>query len=91
MFANVGAALLLVGALFSGTNAQEISPAAASNDVPKFTYGTPNPNAPGVVGKNPNGPTNPKSPSLNTKINQSEYSTSAFMLEVVLQAMGLFA
>lgn len=68
-------ALALAGALLTAgfASAQGTQSAAASNDVPKFQYGTPNPNAPGVVSANKNGPTNPKAPSLNTPINQSEY------------------
>lgn len=65
MLASTGlAALAVAGSFFSGASAQ---------NVPKFQYGTPNANAPGVVGANSNGPTNPKQPSLNTPINQSEW------------------
>ncbi|WFD33833.1 hypothetical protein MCUN1_000653 [Malassezia cuniculi] len=42
-----------------------------SHDTPKFTYGTPDPNYPGVVATGPNGPTNPNKPTLNTPVNQS--------------------
>lgn len=59
------AALALAGSLFSGV--------AAQSNLPKFQYGTPNANAPGVVAVDANGPTNPKAPSLNTPINQSEW------------------
>ncbi|CEH14499.1 hypothetical protein CBOM_02340 [Ceraceosorus bombacis] len=37
----------------------------------KFQYGTPNPNMSGVVGRNSNGPTNPKTPQENTPVNQT--------------------
>ncbi|CAO1618786.1 unnamed protein product [Parajaminaea phylloscopi] len=66
MFAKAGATLALVGTLFSTVNAQA-----------KFSYGTPNPNAAGVVGANSNGPTNPKAPSLNTPINQTSQARLA--------------
>lgn len=37
----------------------------------KFNFGSASASAPGVVAQNPNGPTNPKSPQLNTPINQT--------------------
>ena len=49
----------------------------AAQDVPKFEYGTPNPNMAGVKGANSNGPTNPDMPSLNTPINQTSVSRLA--------------
>ncbi|CAO1629330.1 unnamed protein product [Sympodiomycopsis kandeliae] len=66
-------AFAVAGALFAAgfASAQDTQSAAGSNNVPKFQYGTPNPNAPGVVGANKNGPTNPKAPSMNTPINQT--------------------
>ena len=49
----------------------------SSSDVPKFEYGTPDPNYPGVVGKGKIGPTNPKKPSLGTAVNQTSISRLA--------------
>ena len=43
----------------------------------KFTYGTANPNAAGVVSRAKNGPTNPKAPSLGTAINQTSMARLA--------------
>lgn len=41
------------------------------SDAPKFTYGTPQHDYPGVVAKGKNGPTNPNKPKLNTPVNQT--------------------
>lgn len=43
----------------------------AQTNVPKFTYGTPNPNMIGVKARDKNGPTNPAAPSMGTPINQT--------------------
>ncbi|KDN52095.1 hypothetical protein K437DRAFT_261644 [Tilletiaria anomala UBC 951] len=48
-----------------------------AQSVPRFVYGTPNPNAPGVKSRNKNGATNPKSAQLNTPINQTSVSRLA--------------
>lgn len=50
------------------------TPAAS---VPKFEYGTANPNAVGVKARDANGPTNPSKPSLGTPINQTSESRLA--------------
>ena len=49
----------------------------APNDSPKFDFGTPDPNYPGVVAQEKNGPTNPSKPKLNTPINQTSTSRLA--------------
>ncbi|WFD02936.1 hypothetical protein MOBT1_001625 [Malassezia obtusa] len=46
----------------------------APNDSPKFNFGKADPNYPGVVAQGKNGPTNPKSPKLNTPVNQKSMS-----------------
>jgi hypothetical protein len=54
--------------------------AAAQNimaNPPKFSYGTPSANAPGVKSANKNGATNPSKPSLNTPINQTSVARLA--------------
>lgn len=53
-------------ALFGLASAQ-----TSNTNVPKFNYGTANPNMIGVKGRNKNGPTNPAAPSLGTPINQT--------------------
>lgn len=50
---------------------------SAQASVPAFSYGTPNANAPGVRGTGSNGPTNPRTASLNTAINQTSDSRLA--------------
>ena len=45
--------------------------ASAQTNVPKFNFGTANPNMIGVKARNKNGPTNPAAPSLGTPINQT--------------------
>ncbi|EPQ25639.1 uncharacterized protein PFL1_06776 [Pseudozyma flocculosa PF-1] len=55
---------------------------ATAQSVPPFRYGTPSPNAPGVKGVNSNGPTNPKTPQLNTPINQKSESRLASLNSV---------
>ncbi|KAJ9473825.1 Macrophage activating glycoprotein [Pseudozyma hubeiensis] len=49
----------------------------AQSSVPAFTYGTANPDYPGVKSTNKNGPTNPSAPQLNTPINQTSVSRLA--------------
>ena len=44
---------------------------------PKFTYGTPSPNYPGVVAKGKMGKTNPQEPKMNTPINQNSMARLA--------------
>ena len=58
------------------------SSSSASSNVPKFTYGEPNPDYPGVKAKGPNGPTNPKEPKLDTPINQTSMSRLASLNSV---------
>ncbi|KAL4399893.1 hypothetical protein ACI68E_002802 [Malassezia pachydermatis] len=45
--------------------------ASSSTPSPPFQYGNPSPDYPGVVATNPNGPTNPDKPTVNTPINQT--------------------
>lgn len=61
----------------SGLKDAAASGKKSSSDVPKFEYGTPDPNYPGVVGTGKIGPTNPKKPSLGTAVNQTSISRLA--------------
>ncbi|EPQ30967.1 uncharacterized protein PFL1_01156 [Pseudozyma flocculosa PF-1] len=59
----------LVG-LAAMANGAAAAASADSANPPKFSYGNPSPNYPGVQSTAKNGPTNPKAPQLNTPINQ---------------------
>lgn len=59
--------LALAATAFGMASAQ----VASSTDVPKFDYGTANPNMIGVKARNKNGPTNPSAPQLGTPLNQT--------------------
>lgn len=75
MFVNTPLVALagMAAAAFSGVAAQD----AVQTNVPKFQFGTPSATAPGVVGKNKNGPTNPDAAQMNTPINQTSMARLA--------------
>jgi len=51
--------------------------ATASTPSPPFQFGNPSHDYPGVIAQNPNGPTNPETPQMNTPINQTSLSRLA--------------
>ena len=66
----------------SGSAAAPGASSSASSSAPKFSYGKPKHDYPGVQATGPNGPTNPKEPKLDTPINQTSMSRLASLNSV---------